>query len=77
MDNATKIHVAEIAAKTKGVIQAAEAEHEMIALAHTQSHEAEQKAIDRDTMERQAEQAQAHETALAESQQGSRDAAGA
>ncbi len=60
-DNATKIHVAEIAAKTKGVIQAAESEHEAIALSHEQSHDAEQKALDRDALERQTAQAQQHE----------------
>lgn len=64
MDNATRIHVAEIAAKSKGVIQAAEAEHEAIALAHTQTHEAEQNALDR------AQQANlaAHQAAMADGQ---------
>ena len=59
MDNATKIHVAEIAAKTKGVIQAAEAEHEAIALAHTTQHESEQAALDRENLERQADRQEA------------------
>lgn len=59
MDNATKIHVAEIAAKTKGVIQAQEMEHEAIALAHTTEHEAEQAALDRENLDRQAERQEA------------------
>ena len=61
MDNAAKIHIAEIAAKTKGVIQAQEMEHEAIALAHTQQHESEQRALDDENLERQ----QAHEVAMA------------
>ena len=59
MKNATAIHIAEIAAKTKGVIQAQEMEHEAIALAHTTQHEAEQADLDRDNLERQAERQEA------------------
>jgi len=51
MDNATRIHVAEIAARTKGVQMDHEAEHEAVALAHEvmenerdREHEAELKA---------------------------------
>ena len=59
MDNAAKIHIAEIAAKTKGVIQAQEMEHEAIALAHTTQHEAEQADLDRENLDRQAERQEA------------------
>lgn len=69
MDNATKIHVAEIQAKTKGVIQAQEMEHEAIALAHTQQHETEQAALDRDNVQRTAASKMAHEAATADGQQ--------
>ena len=63
-DNATKIHIAEIQAKTQGVIQAAEAEHEAMALAHEQTHEAEQAGLDREALDRQEQQAQDHEVAM-------------
>ena len=59
MENATKIHVAEIAAKTQGVIQAQEAEHEAIALMHTTQHESEQAALDRENLDRQADRQEA------------------
>jgi hypothetical protein len=62
MDNATKQYVADVAAKTKGQIQAAEHEHDQMATATQLAHEAEQKRLDRDGQARMA----AHDAALAD-----------
>jgi hypothetical protein len=62
MDNATKQYVADVAAKTKGQIQAAEHAHDEMATATQLAHEAEQKQLDRDGQARMA----AHDAAMAD-----------
>lgn len=62
MDNATRIHVAEIAARTKGVVMAHEDEHEAVALAHD-GIEAER---DRQHEREMASRGLAHQAAMAD-----------
>lgn len=69
MDNATKQYIADVDAKTKGQIQAAEHQHDEMATASQLAHEAEQKSLDRDAQARMTAEQQAHDAALAEGAQ--------
>lgn len=66
MDNAAKIHVAEIAAHTKGVQMAHEAEHEAIAMAH----EAATNEVAADRAQAESQQQRQHEVAMGAAQTG-------